>query len=281
MVVLKEIEKSFLAGRVRALRGLSLEVPSGTFLTVLGPSGCGKTTLLRIVAGLESPDRGRVFIQGRDVTAVPPGRREVAMVFQNYALYPHKRVFDNIALGLRLRGLEREEIRSRIEQVARMLGIEALMERFPRQLSGGQQQRVALARALVRQPQVFLLDEPLSNLDAQVRETTRTELKRLFKALGATVIYVTHDQGEALMMSDLVAVLQDGELRQVASPMEVYHRPEHRFVAEFIGTPRINMIQGSIQDGIFSSLEGSVRFSAPVHYAGAVLLGLKIGRAHV
>src|SRR4030042_1683165 len=206
------------------------------FTSILGPSGCGKTTLLRLVAGLEKPDAGEVLIRDSVVNDVPPRERNIAMVFQNYALYPHKRVFENMAIGLRLRGYPEHDTKKKVDGVARMLRIGDFMERYPKQLSGGQQQRVALGRALVRDPEVFLLDEPLSNLDAQVREVTRTELKRLFKDLQATVIYVTHDQTEPMMMSDFVVVMDHGTVRQTGAPLSVNKDPDHRFVAEFLGT---------------------------------------------
>ncbi|QJA06527.1 ABC transporter ATP-binding protein [Thermosulfurimonas marina] len=272
---LRGVSKSYLRGRVPALRKVDLALPRGKFLAVLGPSGCGKSTLLRLVAGLEEPDRGEIFIAGRRVDGVPPARRNVAMVFQNYALYPHFTVYQNIALGLKLRGFPRQEIDRRVREVARLLGLEDLLERYPRELSGGQQQRTALARALVREPEVFLLDEPLSNLDAQIREETRSELKRLFRRLEATVLYVTHDQIEALTMADLVAVMESGEIRQLGPPEEVYHRPAHRFVARFVGLPRINFFKGHLEDGIFTSEEGDLRFPLEVSYQGPIEVGLR------
>lgn len=263
-VELKGIRKSFAAGSVPALREIHLEIPAGAFTAILGPSGCGKTTLLRIVAGLERPDAGEVLIGGTVVNRIPPSRRNVAMVFQNYALYPHKRVFQNIALGLRLRGASKEEAREKVAAVSKMLKIENLMERYPKQLSGGQQQRVALARALVREPAVFLLDEPLSNLDAQVRDSTRSELKKLFRGIHATVLYVTHDQTEAMMMSDHLVVMEGGAIRQTGAPTQVYQDPTHRFVAEFIGAHRINTVPGRLENGRFQSTDGKIAFDTPI-----------------
>jgi multiple sugar transport system ATP-binding protein len=274
-VELRRVKKTFLEGRVAALRNIDLMVADGTFTTILGPSGCGKTTLLRIVAGLERPEAGEVLIGGRGVDHVPPRERNIAMVFQNYALYPHKRVSQNISIGLRLRGLPTDAIEKKIEQVSRMLRIEELLERYPGQLSGGQQQRVALARALVREPEVFLLDEPLSNLDTQVRESTRTEFKKLFKGIHATVLYVTHDQTEAMMLSDLLVVMDGGTIRQIGEPITIYRDPNHRFVAEFIGTNRINMVPGRIEEGRFISEDGSITVSASLQKGGEVWWGIR------
>jgi ABC-type sugar transport system ATPase subunit len=274
-VVFANITKTFLKGRVIALNNVTLTVPHRKFLTVLGPSGCGKSTLLRVVAGLEQPDFGEIRIGKQAVTQIPPGRRNVAMVFQNYALYPHMRVFANIAIGLRLHRYPGGEIKAKVDKVAEMLGIEGLLARYPRQLSGGQQPRVALARALVREPQVFLLDEPLSNLDAQIREQTRAELKRLFRDLGATVIYVTHDQAEAMSMSDIVVVMEGGEIRQIGDPVQIYKDPRHRFVAEFVGIHRINIIEGEITNGSFTSRDKTISIPVGKSYKGAIALGIR------
>ncbi|UCD58879.1 MAG: ABC transporter ATP-binding protein [Candidatus Hydrogenedentota bacterium] len=239
LVEVKNISKSF-GRRKRVLQNVSFEVPDRTFFTLLGPSGCGKTTLLRIIAGLEIPDEGTVAIRGRDITRVPPSRRNVSMVFQSYALYPHMTVFRNIATPLRLRNVKEDEIERRVRETAELLGIGDHLEKRPGPLSGGERQRVALARALVREPDVFLMDEPLSNLDALLRERTRTELKVLFSRVGATVIYVTHDQVEAMAMSDIVVVLHDGRIQQAGPPIEIYRRPANEFVAGFVGSPRMN-----------------------------------------
>ena len=271
----KAVTKTFLRGRVIALNKVTLTVPHRRFVTVLGPSGCGKSTLLRVVAGLEHPDSGEIRIGKEEVTSIPPGKRNVAMVFQNYALYPHMRVFANIAVGLRLHHYPAGEVRKQVEKVTEMLGIEDLLKRYPRQLSGGQQQRVALARALVREPQVFLLDEPLSNLDAQIREQTRAELKKLFRDLKATVIYVTHDQAEAMSMSDIVVVMEKGEVRQIGGPQQIYQDPQHRFVAEFVGINRINIIEGVMVGKTFTSHDGSVKIPLKKSYKGGVALGIR------
>ncbi len=274
-VALRNVRKSFLGGKVTALQDIDLNIPDGMFTSILGPSGCGKTTLLRLVAGLEKPDTGEVLIKGRVVNNAPPRERNIAMVFQNYALYPHKRVFENIAIGLKLRGYKDHDIKKKVNEVSTMLEIEDLMGRYPKQLSGGQQQRVALARALVRDPEVFLLDEPLSNLDAQVREVTRTEVKRLFKNLQATVIYVTHDQTEAMMMSDFVVVMNQGMVRQTGEPISVYKDPTHRFVAEFLGTHRINLLHGRMEKAKFISEDGLIVFDTKIKIKGNVLAGIR------
>ena len=249
-VRLERVTKRF--GNVKAVDGVSLDVEDGEFFVLLGPSGCGKTTTLRLVAGLEYPDEGHIYIDGRDVTFLDPKDRDVAMVFQNYALYPHMTVFQNIAFPLELRrrelGLSRAEIKRRVEEVARLLRIEELLSRKPGQLSGGQQQRVALARALVRRPKVWLMDEPLSNLDALLRLHMRAELKKLQKELGITTIYVTHDQAEALSMADRIAVMNRGRVVQVGTPDEVYLKPAHSFVATFVGTPPMNLVECEIVD---------------------------------
>jgi multiple sugar transport system ATP-binding protein len=238
------IEKRF--GDVVALADFDLLVPDGAFLVMLGPSGCGKTTALRILAGLELPDAGVVLLGERDVTRLQPRDRDVAMVFQSYALYPHMSVGDNIGYPLTLRGLRKPERAQAIKEVAELLELGHLLDRRPRQLSGGQRQRVALARAIVRDPACFLMDEPLSNLDAKLRASMRGELKRLQKRLEATTIYVTHDQAEATTMADLVAVLHDGRLQQLGPPLEIYDRPANRFVATFVGSPPLNILPGAL-----------------------------------
>ena len=231
---------------VAVLRGLDIEVLEGELFVLVGPSGCGKTTLLRAVAGLADLDAGRILLHGVDITAVPAEERNVAMVFQDYALYPHMTVRNNLAFGLKRHRVPRDEIPRRIERVARMLGIEALLGRKPHQLSGGQQQRVALGRAIVREPALFLMDEPLSNLDAQIRSNTRAEVKELQRRLGVTTLYVTHDQVEAMTIADRLAVMNEGRLEQVGRPLEVYRAPATLFVAQFLSTPRLNVLDGEI-----------------------------------
>ncbi|MEN2999701.1 MAG: ABC transporter ATP-binding protein [Acidilobaceae archaeon] len=239
-------------GRTRAVEDVTLSVRSGEFFVVLGPSGCGKTTVLRLIAGLEVPDKAEIYIEGRLVNNLHPRDRDVAMVFQNYALYPHMRVYDNIAFPLRAKGEREEETRRRVKEVAEMLGIEGLLERYPRELSGGQQQRVALARALVRRPKVWLLDEPLSNLDAKLRLQMRWELKAMQRKLGVTTIYVTHDQAEAMSLADRVAVMSEGRVRQVGTAEELYKRPADPFVAGFLGSPPANLLECRLEDSLLS-----------------------------
>jgi ABC-type sugar transport system ATPase subunit len=231
-----------LYGDAVALRGIELDVADGELLAVLGPSGSGKSTLLRVIAGLEALSEGRVLIGGRDLTDLSPGRRNVSMVFQSYALFPHMTVEENIAFGLEVRDVPRREARERARAAAALVGCEAYLGRRPGTLSGGERQRVAVARALVRQPDVFLLDEPLSNLDAELRAQMRSELKRLHEQLGRTMVYVTHDQAEALVLGDRVAVLRDGALEQVDTPDGVWRAPANAFVARFVGTPGMNLL---------------------------------------
>jgi multiple sugar transport system ATP-binding protein len=243
-VTLRELAKRFDSSHAPALADFSLAVKDGEFLVLLGPSGCGKTTVLRCIAGLEEPSAGQVFIGERDVTHLPPGERDVAMVFQNYALYPHLTVRQNIGFALEVRGVGRREIMRRVSETATRLELSDLLERKPAQLSGGQRQRVALGRAIVRNPRVFLFDEPLSNLDAKLRVEMRAELLRLHRALGATMIYVTHDQVEAMTMGQRIAVLNEGRLRQLGAPAEIYQRPADVFVARFLGNPGMNVLAG-------------------------------------
>lgn len=251
-VKLEGVTKRFR--NVVAVCNLNLEISGGELLVLLGPSGCGKTTTLRVVAGLEIPDEGRVYIDNTDVTYLEPGERGVAMVFQDYALYPHMTAFDNIAFPLKVRAkrlrLSKRDIEERVLRVAKMLGIESLLDRKPTQLSGGQQQRVALARALVTEPRVWLMDEPLSNLDALIRLQVRAELKKLQKDLGITTIYVTHDQVEALSLADRVAVMNAGRIVQVGTPREVYENPQHIFVATFIGAPPMNIVKCKVSNNL-------------------------------
>ncbi len=242
-VRLEEVSKIF-DKKAEAVNRLSLEVHHREFLVLVGPSGCGKTTVLRLIAGLEDVSRGCILIDGRLVNQVPPKDRNVAMVFQNYALYPHMTVAENISFGLRMAGMERTLIDKKVRETAEMLGLASMLDRKPRALSGGQRQRVALARAIVKSPLVFLFDEPLSNLDAHLRTQTRAEIKRLQQQLGTTAIYVTHDRVEAMTLGDRVAVMQSGRLLQVGEPLKIYHDPDNLFVANFIGHPGINLIKG-------------------------------------
>jgi ABC-type sugar transport system ATPase subunit len=239
-IVLAGVRKDF--GEITALRDLDLDAADGELLVLLGPSGSGKSTVLRVVAGLEEATAGTVSIGGRDVTRIAPAARNVSMVFQNYALFPHLDVAANIGFGLAARGMGRADVAERVAEAARLAGCEAFLDRKPFRLSGGERQRVALARALARRPDVFLLDEPLSNLDAQLRASTRAELKALHQRVGGTMLYVTHDQVEALTLGDRIAVLRAGELQQVAGPDELYRRPANRFVAAFVGSPAMNFL---------------------------------------
>ncbi len=256
-VELEGVTKTF--GEVRAVDDVSLTVKHGEFLVLLGPSGCGKTTTLRCVAGLESVDAGRVIIDEQDVTYLPPGRRGVSMVFQSYAVFPHLRVFDNIAFGLRLKRTPLDEAAERVRKAAELLGLDDLLDRYPHQLSGGQKQRVAVARAIVVEPKVLLMDEPLSNIDALLRLRMRAELKLLQRELGATTIYVTHDQVEAMSIGDRIAVMNEGNIIQCDSPTKIYDEPRDTFVGGFIGTPPMNFLEASVakmDDRIGVDVEG-------------------------
>jgi multiple sugar transport system ATP-binding protein len=247
-VKIARLEKHY-AG-VPAVRGIDLEIADGEFTVLVGPSGCGKSTLLRTIAGLEDIDAGTIEIGGEVVNEMRPRDRDVAMVFQDYALYPHMTVHGNISLSLRARNAPKAEIEQRVERAATMLGITNLLQRYPRQLSGGQRQRVAIGRAIVRNPRLFLFDEPLSNLDAQLRDEMRSEIKRLHQELGTTMIYVTHDQIEAMTLADRIVLLKDGLIEQVGSPLDLYERPATRFVAGFLGSPKMNFIPGElVRDG--------------------------------
>ncbi|RLF14366.1 MAG: ABC transporter ATP-binding protein [Thermoprotei archaeon] len=241
-VSIRELTKKF--GKVIAVNNVTLDINHGEFMVLVGPSGCGKTTLLRLIAGLEVPDHGRILFDGEDVTDLPPYKRDTGMVFQNYALWPHMTVFENIAYGLRIRKVPRNEIKKRVKWALELVKLEGLEDRYPHELSGGQQQRVALARALVVQPKVLLLDEPLSNLDAKLRVEMREEIRRLQKELGITTIYVTHDQEEALTIADRIAVMNMGQIIQVGTPYEVYRRPRNLFVASFLG--RCTILWGKV-----------------------------------
>ncbi|HEV7263520.1 MAG TPA: sn-glycerol-3-phosphate ABC transporter ATP-binding protein UgpC [Falsiroseomonas sp.] len=246
-LTLTSVKKQF--GATQVLHGIDLDVEDGEMIVVVGASGCGKSTLLRIVAGLETPTSGTVRIDGRDVTKLEPADRDIAMVFQNYALYPHMSVFENMAYGLKIRRMPTAEIRRRVGEAAEMLEISALLDRKPRQLSGGQRQRVAMGRAVVREPKLFLFDEPLSNLDAKLRVQMRAEIRRLQKRLGVTSLFVTHDQVEAMTLGDRLVVMHQGRAAQVASPMQVWGEPADTYVAGFIGSPAMNFLQAAISDG--------------------------------
>jgi multiple sugar transport system ATP-binding protein len=247
-VSLNSVSKTFGASRV--LDDVSLEIEDGEFVVLVGPSGCGKTTLLRIIAGLENATAGDIMIANERANDRSPAERRIAMVFQSYALYPHMSVFDNMAFGLRFLQVPKAEIAERVARAAAMLEIDGLLNRKPRSLSGGQRQRVAIGRAIVRQPQVFLFDEPLSNLDAALRVSTRLELAALHRSLGTTMIYVTHDQAEAMTLAQKMVVMNEGRLEQVGSPTEIYRAPANIFVARFLGSPRMNFISGNVADGV-------------------------------
>lgn len=239
-VVLEHVTKTFQSQSV--VKSLDLVIPDGSFTVLVGPSGCGKSTTLRMIAGLETVSDGEIMIGDQAVNQLPPGKRDIAMVFQNYALYPTMNVYDNIAYGLRNRGISRKECQVLVEEIAEIVGLSSYLKRKPAQLSGGQRQRVALARAMVKKPKVFLMDEPLSNLDAKLRNQMRVELTSLHKQLGSTFIYVTHDQVEAMTMGDQIVVMNDGDIMQVAAPMDLYQEPENLFVAQFIGSPAMNIV---------------------------------------
>ena len=245
-VLLENVTKVF-DDEVTAVRNFNLDVADGEFMVIVGPSGCGKTTTLRMIAGLEEMTSGNIYIGDSLVNNVPPRDRDVAMVFQNYALYPHMNAYQNMAFALKMRNVPRVEIKKRVEDTAKLLGIQHLLHRKPKALSGGQRQRAALGRAIVRNPRVFLFDEPLSNLDAGLRLTTRAELKSLHQRFGTTTIYVTHDQAEAMSLGDRICVVRDGEIQQTAGPMEVYERPVNKFVAGFLGTPPMNFFAGDLK----------------------------------
>jgi multiple sugar transport system ATP-binding protein len=262
-VVLKELNKKY--DEVHAVKDVNLTIRDKEFMVLVGPSGCGKTTTLRMVAGLEEITAGEIQIGERVVNDLPPKDRDIAMVFQNYALYPHMSVYDNMAFGLKMRKFPKPEIQKRVQEAAEILGIQELLKRKPRQLSGGQRQRVAVGRAIVRHPQVFLFDEPLSNLDAKLRVQMRVELKRLHERLETTAIYVTHDQVEAMTLGSRVVVMKDGWVQQVGEPMEIYSRPQNRFVAGFIGSPAMNFIPVTINEagGAIYAQANGLRLKVP------------------
>jgi multiple sugar transport system ATP-binding protein len=281
-VVLKNVRKSF--GRAHVIHGVDLDIKDGEFIVFVGPSGCGKSTLLRLIAGLEDISSGDLFIGSERVNDLPPAKRGIAMVFQSYALYPHMNVYDNMAFGLELAKSSKTEIDSKVREAARMLQIEALLDRKPKELSGGQRQRVAIGRAIVRDPKVFLFDEPLSNLDAALRVQTRIEIAKLHTDTGATMIYVTHDQVEAMTLADRIVVLNAGQIEQVGTPLELYHHPANLFVAGFLGSPQMNFIACEVvqagSDGVQVRLPNGSTISAPVAADGVkpgetVTLGIR------
>jgi len=248
-VTFDKASRIYPGSTVPAVDALDLKIEDGEFLVLVGPSGCGKSTSLRMLAGLEDVDKGNIFIGDRDVTTLPPKDRDIAMVFQNYALYPHMSVADNMGFALKIAGVSKDDIATRVKEAAKILDLEAYLDRKPKALSGGQRQRVAMGRAIVRNPQVFLMDEPLSNLDAKLRVQTRTQIASLQRRLGVTTVYVTHDQIEAMTMGDRVAVLKDGILQQVGTPRDLYDRPDNVFVAGFIGSPAMNLITVPLAEG--------------------------------
>jgi multiple sugar transport system ATP-binding protein len=260
-VAIEHVEKSF--GSVKILHGVSVDIKDGEFVILVGPSGCGKSTLLRIVAGLETLSGGAIKIDGQDVTRFEPKDRDIAMVFQNYALYPQMTVEQNMGFALELAGVAKEQRHASVMNAARILGLEQLLQRYPRQLSGGQRQRVAMGRAIVRDPKVFLFDEPLSNLDAKLRVSMRGEIKALQRKLGSTTIYVTHDQIEAMTMADKIVVMNAGRIEQVGTPFEIYDRPVNTFVAGFLGSPAMNLLKGTITSGKSLDLGNGAKLQLP------------------
>src|SRR6185437_8006170 len=282
-VAMRSLNKKY--DEVHAVIDVNLDIRDQEFVVLVGPSGCGKTTTLRMVAGLESITSGHISIDEKVVNELPPMDRDIAMVFQNYALYPHMSVYDNMAFGLKMRKFDKAEIAKRVQEAATILGIEQLLKRKPRQLSGGQRQRVALGRAIVRHPQVFLFDEPLSNLDAKLRVQMRVELKKLHERLGTTAIYVTHDQVEAMTLGDRVVVMKDGVVQQVGEPLELYNRPANRFVAGFVGSPAMNFAKVELleQDGALRAHNEAIRITVPPaiggrlrrYIGGEVTLGIR------
>jgi multiple sugar transport system ATP-binding protein len=262
-VLLENVSKFF--GEVPAVKNVNLEIKDKEFVVLVGPSGCGKTTTLRMIAGLEEVSEGKIYIGDRLVNDIAPKDRNIAMVFQSYALYPHMKVYDNMAFGLKLRGVKKKDIDDRVREAGEILGLTNYLDRLPKQLSGGQRQRVALGRAIVRNPQVFLMDEPLSNLDAKLRVQMRAELQRIHKKLEATIVYVTHDQIEAMTLGQRVAVILNGELQQVETPLTVYEKPVNRFVGGFLGSPPMNFIKGEIKkkNARYSFVCGGFSFDVP------------------
>ncbi len=278
-IIFKNVCKSY-DGKINVVNDFSLKIYDSEFIVFVGPSGCGKTTLLRMVAGLEEIDSGEIYIDGKLVNDIAPKDRDIAMVFQNYALYPHMSVYENLAFGLKLRNFDKGEISKRVNEAAAILGIEELLKRKPKELSGGQKQRVALGRAIVRNPKVFLFDEPLSNLDAKLRVQMRTEISKLHKKLNTTMIYVTHDQVEAMTMADRIVLMKNGVIQQVDTPMNIYRKPVNKFAAGFIGSPAMNFIYGKLIDNNkFVSNEGmlEIQLDNKIDSAGnsSIILGIR------
>jgi multiple sugar transport system ATP-binding protein len=267
-VHLRGVKKTY-DNKVAVIHGIDMEISDGEFIVIVGPSGCGKSTLLRMVAGLERITGGQVAIGDRVVNELEPKDRDIAMVFQNYALYPHMSVYKNMAYGLRIRGLPKDDIDARVRKAAKILELDKLLDRLPRQLSGGQRQRVAMGRAIVREPAVFLFDEPLSNLDAKLRVAMRTEIKELHQRLKTTPVYVTHDQIEAMTMADKIVVMHDGIVEQIGTPLELYDRPENQFVAGFIGSPAMNFLRGKLKANGSAGFEGPNGVKLPLASAPA------------
>ena len=280
-VAIREVRKSY--GALPVIHGVSIDIADGEFVALVGPSGCGKSTLLRMIAGLEEITGGEIAIGGRVVNDVAPKDRDIAMVFQNYALYPHMDVRSNMGFALRQRGISRAEIEQRVAEAARILGLEQLLDRKPRALSGGQRQRVAMGRAIVRNPNVFLFDEPLSNLDAKLRVQMRSELKELHQRLGVTTVYVTHDQIEAMTLADRVVVMNGGHIEQMGSPLDLYDRPSSLFVAAFIGSPPMNFFQGVLATPDRLSLADGTTLALPAPVGGAqdIMLGVRPEHLHL
>jgi multiple sugar transport system ATP-binding protein len=276
---LKGVEKRF--GQLRAIKSVDLTIEKGEFIVFVGPSGCGKSTLLRLIAGLEDLDAGSIHLDGRDISRVASAKRDLAMVFQSYALYPHMSVFENMSFALKLARADPQVIKEKVARAAQILGLEPYLLRTPRELSGGQRQRVAIGRAIVRSPKVFLFDEPLSNLDAALRVQTRVEIAKLHRDLGATTIYVTHDQVEAMTLADRVVVLRDGIVEQVGSPLELYDRPANQFVAQFIGTPQMNVVKAAEVPQLAAALGRPVPEGGSVGLRPETLTVQPAGRGHV
>ena len=279
-VKIENVSKIY-AGGTKAVSAVNIDIKDGEFIVLVGPSGCGKSTLLRMVAGLETISEGEVAIGNRTVNEVEPADRDIAMVFQNYALYPHMTVYDNMAYGLRNRKTPKAEIEARVAEAARMLELEPYLQRKPRALSGGQRQRVAMGRAIVRKPAVFLFDEPLSNLDAKLRVSMRGEIRQLQRRLGTTSIYVTHDQLEAMTLADRLVVLNGGEIEQIGAPLEIYHKPASTFVASFIGSPAMNLAEGTVHQAQLMLGEDILKLGTEPSVQGELTIGIRAEDLHI